>query len=210
MGAGGLDDRLRSAVRAGDAEAVRDLLDKGADPDAPDADGLPVLCLAVAAYDEPVAEALVEGGSDPDLPLPDGTTPLWRAVEGGSAAVCSAVLGKEPRLRLPEPECERLLSCARSWYERGAAEELRRRTGTTGPATTIRVLPRRSSGWGRSAQASSTTIAPTGCGGGNGGRRTRTAGDDWTAVIRWNGATGRRYRAADPSSPGKDVPLYTV
>ncbi|WP_435210557.1 hypothetical protein [Streptomyces sp. bgisy034] len=165
-----------------------------------------------AAYNEPVAEALVEGGSDPDLPLPDGTTPLWRAVEGGSAAVCSAVLGKEPRLRLPEPECERLLSCARSWYERGAAEELRRRTGTTGPATatTIRVLPRRSSGWGRSAPASSTTIAPTGCGGGNGGRRTRTAGDDWTAVIRWNGATGRRYRAADPRSPGKDVPLYTV
>ncbi|MFC8243879.1 hypothetical protein [Streptomyces chartreusis] len=95
MDEGGLDDRLRPAVRAGDAEAVRDLLDKGADPNALDADGLPVLRVAVAAYDDAVAGVLVEGG-------------------------------------------------------------------------------------------------------------------DRTAVIRWNGATGRHYRAADPNSPGKDVPLYTV
>ncbi|MFD5015865.1 HEAT repeat domain-containing protein [Streptomyces chartreusis] len=139
MGDGGLDDRLRSAVRAGDAEAVRDLLDEGADPNTLDADGLPLLCVAVAAYDEPVAAALVEGGSDPDLPLPDGTTPLWRAVDGGSAAVFSAVLGREPRLRIPEPDRDRLLAFARSRYETGAAEELRRRTGATGPATTVRV-----------------------------------------------------------------------
>lgn len=99
MDEGGLDDRLRPAVRAGDAEAVRDLLDKGADPNALDADGLPVLRVAVAAYDDPVAGVLVEGGSDPDLSLPDGTTPLWRAVDGGSAAVFSAVPGREPRLR---------------------------------------------------------------------------------------------------------------
>ncbi|MGW6890000.1 HEAT repeat domain-containing protein [Streptomyces chartreusis] len=139
MGEGGLDDRLRSAVRAGDAEAVRDLLDKGADPNALDADGVPVLCVAVAAYDEAVAGVLVEGGSDPDLSLPDGTTPLWRAVDGGSAAVFSAVLGREPRLRIPEPDRDRLLALARSRYETGAAEELRRRTGATGPATTVRV-----------------------------------------------------------------------
>nr|WP_252981168.1 ankyrin repeat domain-containing protein [Streptomyces chartreusis] len=139
MGDGGLDDRLRSAVRAGDAEAVRDLLDEGADPNTLDADGLPLLCVAVAAYDEPVAAALVEGGSDPDLPLPDGTTPLWRAVDGGSAAVFSAVLGREPRLRIPEPDRDRLLAFARGRYETGAAEELRRRTGATGPATTVRV-----------------------------------------------------------------------
>ncbi|MGW4873038.1 HEAT repeat domain-containing protein [Streptomyces chartreusis] len=139
MGEGGLDDRLRSAVRAGDAEAVRDLLDKGADPNALDADGLPLLCVAVSAYDEAVAGVLVEGGSDPDLPLPDGTTPLWRAVDGGSAAVFSAVLGREPRLRMPEPDRDRLLAFARSRYETGAAEELRRRTGATGPATTVRV-----------------------------------------------------------------------
>jgi ankyrin repeat protein len=94
MGGEGLDGRLRSAVRAGDAEAVRDLLNRGANPDAVDANGLPVLCVAVAAYDELVAEVLVEGGADPDRVLPDGTTPLWRAIDGGSPAAFSAVLGQ--------------------------------------------------------------------------------------------------------------------
>ncbi|MGW3653134.1 hypothetical protein [Streptomyces sp. NPDC000878] len=65
---------------------MRTLLEKGADPDTADADALPVLCVAVAAYDEAVAEALVEGGADPDRVLPDGTTPLWRAVDGPSAS----------------------------------------------------------------------------------------------------------------------------
>ncbi|MEU0677855.1 HEAT repeat domain-containing protein [Streptomyces sp. NPDC006172] len=139
MGEGGLDVRLRSAVRAGDAEAVRDLLDRGADPDTVDADGLPVLCGAVAAYDEPVAEALVKGGADPDRALPDGTTPLWRAIDGGSPAVFSAVLGNEPRLRLSGAAREGLLALARGWYEMGAADELRRRTGSPGPAATSRV-----------------------------------------------------------------------
>ncbi|MEV1079700.1 hypothetical protein AB0I98_15860 [Streptomyces sp. NPDC050211] len=61
----------------------------------------------------PVAEALVEAGADPDRALPDGTTPLERAVAGGSQAVFSAVLGTEPRLRLPENARERLLALAR-------------------------------------------------------------------------------------------------
>ncbi|MFD3926289.1 ankyrin repeat domain-containing protein [Streptomyces sp. NPDC058614] len=139
MGEGELDGRLRSAVRAGDAEAVRDLLNRGADPEVVDASGLPVLCVAVAAYDAPVAEALVEGGADPDRVLPDGTTPLWCAVDGGSPAVFSAVLGKEPRLRLPGAARERLLVLARSWYETGVAEELQRRTGAPGRAATVRV-----------------------------------------------------------------------
>ncbi|MFJ9250934.1 hypothetical protein [Streptomyces sp. NPDC101776] len=131
-----------SAVRARDAEAVRDLLSRGADPDAVDtvdATGLPVLCVAVTAYDAQVAEALVEGAADPDRVLPDGTTPLGRAVDGGSPALFSAVLGKEPRLRLAEGARERLLALARDWYETGAVEELRRRTGASGPAATVRV-----------------------------------------------------------------------
>ncbi|MEV1023186.1 ankyrin repeat domain-containing protein [Streptomyces sp. NPDC050264] len=140
MGGAELDSRLRSAVRAGDADAVRDLLDQGADPDVVDADGLPVLCEAVAAYDARVAEALVEGGADPDRMLPDGTTPLWRAVDGGSPTTFTAVLGREPRLRLSKPARERLLALARTWYETGAVEELRRRTGAHGPATTVRTL----------------------------------------------------------------------
>ncbi|MFI7408554.1 HEAT repeat domain-containing protein [Streptomyces sp. NPDC049627] len=132
-------DALVAAVVAGDADAVRELLGQGVDPDTPEESGLPVLCRAVAAYDAPVAEALVKGGADPDRVLPDGTTPLERAIDGGSPAVFSAVLGAEPRLRLPEDARERLLGRARHWYETGVAEELRRRTGASGPATTVRV-----------------------------------------------------------------------
>ncbi|MPY60955.1 hypothetical protein FNH08_28585 [Streptomyces spongiae] len=139
MGEGELDGRLVAAVRAGDAEAVRALVEEGADPDALDTNGLPLLCAAVTAYDASVAEALVDGGADPDRVLPDGTTPLRRALDAGSRAVFSAVLGKEPRLRLPESDREQLLTLARSWYETGAAEELRRRTGASGSAVTIRV-----------------------------------------------------------------------
>ncbi|KOX17937.1 hypothetical protein ADL06_31580 [Streptomyces sp. NRRL F-6491] len=128
------DTRLVRAVRRGDAEAVTASLEAGADPDTVADDGLPVLCLAVAAYDAAVAEALLGGGADPDRRLPDGTTPLVRAVDGGSPAVVSAVLGREPRLRLPEAERGRLLALARRWYERGAEGGLRDRAGGSGPA----------------------------------------------------------------------------
>ncbi|MCT9138123.1 ankyrin repeat domain-containing protein [Streptomyces violarus] len=64
-------EKLVAAVRRGDADEVRALLESGADPDTLDGtDGLPVLCLAVAAYDEPVAEALLQGGADPLRRLP--------------------------------------------------------------------------------------------------------------------------------------------
>ncbi|MEU8953602.1 hypothetical protein AB0C93_04795 [Streptomyces sp. NPDC048518] len=136
----GLGTRLVAAVRAREVDAVRRLLESGAAPDTRTADGLPVLCLPVAGHDPAVAEALVEAGADPDRALPDGTTPLWRAVDGGSPAVVAAVLGKEPRLRLPAPARERLVALARRRYETGAAAELRRRTGAAGPTVTDRVM----------------------------------------------------------------------
>ncbi|AZQ36316.1 hypothetical protein EJ357_25060 [Streptomyces cyaneochromogenes] len=139
MSRGEETDGLVAAVRAGDAAAVRELLERGVDADSVDESGLPVLCGAVAAYDGPVAGALVEGGADPDRVLPDGTTPLERAIDGGSPAVFSAVLGKEPRLRLPEDARNRLLGLAGHWYGTGVEAELRRRTGATGPATVVRV-----------------------------------------------------------------------
>lgn len=129
---------LGDAVRAGDTEAVRTLLAGGADPDAPDGDGLPSLCAAVAAYAYKAAELLVEAGADPDRALPDGTTPLLRAVEGGSPAVVGALLWSrdlpEPAERLPEAEQARLLDAARRWYGAGAEAELRRLTGAAEPA----------------------------------------------------------------------------
>ncbi|MER5762087.1 HEAT repeat domain-containing protein [Streptomyces sp. NPDC002082] len=134
---------LGEAVRAGDTEAVRTLLEGGADPNAPDGDGLPPLCAAVAAFAHEAADVLVEAGADPDRVLPDGTTPLLRAVESGSPAVVSALLWSrdlpDPGERLPEAERARLLDAARRWYGAGAEAELRRLTGAVGPAETSSV-----------------------------------------------------------------------
>ncbi|MFF1651511.1 ankyrin repeat domain-containing protein [Streptomyces sp. NPDC058240] len=134
------DTQLVAAVRRGDTDAVTALLEGGAVTDTVTDDGLPVLCLAVAAYDVAVAEALVEGGADPDRKLPDGTTPLIRAIDGGSPAVAEAVLGREPRLRLSEVGREQLLALARHWYERSAEDELHGRTGGSGPVRQSLVM----------------------------------------------------------------------
>ncbi|MER7701277.1 HEAT repeat domain-containing protein [Kitasatospora sp. NPDC097605] len=133
------DERLVAAVTAGDAAAVRARLEEGADPDAPGPDGLPLLCLAVARFDRETAEALTDAGADPDRELPDGTTPMLRAVDTGSPGLVAAVLGVDPALRIPAPAKQRLLDLARYWYEAGAEEELRRRTGAGGPAVRRRV-----------------------------------------------------------------------
>ncbi|OCC11319.1 HEAT repeat domain-containing protein [Streptomyces sp. PTY087I2] len=135
MGAGD----LVAAVLRRDAETVTDLLAAGEDPDTRTDDGLPVLCLAIAAYDDAVAGALVEGGADPDHELPDGTTPLVRAVDGGSPATVTAVLGREPRLRLAESRRAHLLALARDRYEQGAEAALRTRAGGTGSMRASRV-----------------------------------------------------------------------
>ncbi len=130
---------LVAAVLRGDAERVTALLAAGEDPDTRTDDGLPVLCLAVAAYDDAVAGALVEGGADPDHGLPDGTTPLVRAVDGGSPAMVTAVLGREPRLRLAESRRAQLLALARDRYEQGAEAVLRTRAGGSGSVRACRV-----------------------------------------------------------------------
>ncbi|MEW2612015.1 hypothetical protein AB0937_17805 [Streptomyces sp. NPDC047880] len=129
-------EELVAAVRRGDADAVTSLLESGADPDTL-AQGLPVLCLAVAAYDEDVAEALLRAGADPLRPLPDGSTPLTRAVDGGWHLLTHALAtGRRP---LPAPARADLLARARRWAEAGAEAELRRLTGLTGPIERTRV-----------------------------------------------------------------------
>ncbi|MFF5984549.1 HEAT repeat domain-containing protein [Streptomyces olindensis] len=127
---------LVRAVRRGDADEVRALLESGADPETPD-DGLPVLCRAVAAYDEAVTEALLEGGADPLRRLPDGSTPLLRAVDGGSHLLTLTLATH--RIPVPAPAREEMLARARSWVETGVEAELRRRTGLTGPVERVRV-----------------------------------------------------------------------
>ncbi|MEU8947157.1 HEAT repeat domain-containing protein [Streptomyces sp. NPDC048489] len=129
-----LTDRLVAAVTGKDSDAVGTLLREGADPRAPGPAGLPLLCTAVAGFDHESAEVLTDGGADPDHELPDGTTPLLRAVDLGSPALVEAVLGDDPRTRLTGGDRKRLLDLARHWIETGEEEELRRRTGASGPA----------------------------------------------------------------------------
>ncbi|MEU6216385.1 HEAT repeat domain-containing protein [Streptomyces sp. NPDC047022] len=130
-----LDDRLVSAVSTKDPDAVRECLGDGADPNTSGPDGLPLLCAAVAGFDHETAGALTEAGADFGAELPDGTTPLLRAVDLGSPALVGAMLGRDSRLRIAEADQQRLLDLARHWYETGEAEELRRRTGASGPVT---------------------------------------------------------------------------
>jgi ankyrin repeat protein len=129
-----LNDRLVAAVTARDSDAARASLEDGADPDTRGPDGLPLLCAAASGFDHETAEALTEGGAEADRELPDGTTPLLQAVSLGSPALVDAMLGKDPRMRFTEA-AQQLLSLARHWYETGEAEELRRRTGASDPAT---------------------------------------------------------------------------
>jgi hypothetical protein len=129
-------EELVAAVRRGDADEVTSLLESGADPDTL-AEGLPVLCLAVAAYDTDVADALLQAGADPLRPLPGGGTPLTRAVDGGSHLLTHALAtGRKP---LTPPARADMLARARRWAEAGAETELRRITGLTGPIERIRV-----------------------------------------------------------------------
>ncbi|MFD5912111.1 HEAT repeat domain-containing protein [Streptomyces massasporeus] len=130
-------ERLVEAVRRSDPDEVRAVLDDGADPDTL-AEGLPVLCLAVAAYDTDVADALLQAGADPLHPLPDGSTPLTRAVDGGAHLLVHALA--TARIPLPAPARAELLARARRWVEAGAEAELRRITGLTGPVERIRVV----------------------------------------------------------------------
>ncbi|MFJ7626615.1 HEAT repeat domain-containing protein [Streptomyces sp. NPDC097595] len=132
------EHQLVARVRAGRAHAVRDALRAGADPETENADSVPVLCLAVAAFDGYVAEALLEGGADPLRPLPDGSTPLLRTVISGNAGLTAALL-RHAADRLSEEDRAGLLACARRWCGTGAEAGLRLTTGATGPVVRRRV-----------------------------------------------------------------------
>lgn len=92
MSEGALGDRLSAAVGRGDADAVRGLLECGADPNTAFVDGLSVMCAAISAFDTEVVSALVEGGADPCLVQPDGSTPLERAVDSRLPGDCHGVV----------------------------------------------------------------------------------------------------------------------
>jgi ankyrin repeat protein len=85
---------LVAAVRAGDAAAVRQLLDRGADPQtrAPDT-GLTVLMMAAGQADADSVRLLLEAGADVfTADRGAGATALHKACQGGSVPVVRALI----------------------------------------------------------------------------------------------------------------------
>ncbi|UNO39077.1 HEAT repeat domain-containing protein [Streptomyces sp. MST-110588] len=125
---------LIAAVRSGDAAAVGALLEAGADAEATDEHGTPLLCLAVDTFDLSVVDPLLSWGVRLDRPAGDGRTPLLRAVGLGAYGIAQALISRGASLRFRDADGRDALALARHWHETGAEAELRRRSGAPGPA----------------------------------------------------------------------------
>ncbi|MGW4697988.1 ankyrin repeat domain-containing protein [Kitasatospora cineracea] len=128
-----LTARLVEAVRGGDAGAADALCRAGADPDAVDGHGTPVLSLAVRAFDDPTAQALVAAYASPDRTDALGRSPLHLAVELGCSDLFRLFAGHGAQLWRPDADGRDALALARHWHGVDLAAELRRRSGLAGP-----------------------------------------------------------------------------
>ncbi|MEU9161509.1 HEAT repeat domain-containing protein [Streptomyces sp. NPDC048424] len=133
------DTDLITAARADDAARARALLEEAPDLEALGADGLTALDIAAARGAYPVVDVLRSHGARLDRQGPDGRTPLLRAVDAGAYGVVSLLLSSSVPTWPTGPDGRTALELARHWHETGAENELRRRTGATGPAELSRV-----------------------------------------------------------------------
>jgi N-acyl-D-amino-acid deacylase len=83
---------LSAAVRAGNVAAVKQMIEKqGADPNAKDASGTPVLMTAVVYGDAELVRFLLDHGADPNAKNPPGATALlWAAGDPAKASLLIA------------------------------------------------------------------------------------------------------------------------
>ena len=95
---GAPDRPLIDAVRSGDGDAVRALLDGGADAGAAELDGSTALLWASHRDDLESARLLIGAGADASAGNDLGATPLWAASQNGSAAMVRVLLaaGADP------------------------------------------------------------------------------------------------------------------
>ncbi|MCD7098104.1 ankyrin repeat domain-containing protein [Stenotrophomonas sp. MMGLT7] len=103
-----------AAAMAGDADAVRRLLDLGLPVDATDAQGCTGLLRAAGSGHAQVVELLLARGADPQHPAGSGATPLSAAVSMRQGEIVAALLQAGARIehRLPGGVTVLMLACA--------------------------------------------------------------------------------------------------
>ncbi|MDQ7055090.1 MAG: ankyrin repeat domain-containing protein [Persephonella sp.] len=85
---------LHVAVKEGDAELVKYLLEKGADPNGKGAFGETPLHIAVDRGYLDIVQLLLERGADPNAQSNEGNTPLHMAVIASSADIAYELIKK--------------------------------------------------------------------------------------------------------------------
>ena len=115
VGAAGRDMPLIEAVKNGDTAAVRALLDKGGDVNAPDVDGTTVLHWAVSRDNLEVADLLIRAGANVRATNRYGVAPLSLACLNGNVAMVGKLLqaGADPKSTQPGGEIA-LMTAART------------------------------------------------------------------------------------------------
>ena len=95
-----LGTNLIEAVRADDREGAIALLDRGANPNAREADGSTALSWAAIRGNAEIASRLLEAGADPNLRNALGVSPLSIAIENGATGVTRMLVrhGADPNV----------------------------------------------------------------------------------------------------------------
>ncbi len=108
---------LLDAAKTGDKAALKSLLQKKADANAPDADGTTALHWAAYRDDLESVDLLLKAGAKANAANDLGATPLWNASQNGSVAVVKRLLdaGANPNAALLAGETP-VMVAARSGY----------------------------------------------------------------------------------------------
>lgn len=106
---------VADAAKQRDEQALRALVEQGADVNAPQADGSTALHWAAYANNQAMAELLIQSGANASAANRYGVTPLMLAATNGNAAMIDLLLkaGVDPNAALPEGETA-LMNAARS------------------------------------------------------------------------------------------------
>jgi ankyrin repeat protein len=109
------DNAVIEAIKSGNSQAVRGLLQKRADVNAAEADGMTALHWASRNNDLASARLLVGAGANPKATTRYGVTPLALAAQNGSAPMLDLLLkaGADANTALPEGETT-LMTAART------------------------------------------------------------------------------------------------